>query len=203
LTRHMNRLAWHMTRILIAIACVLSLTSCGQDHAQQTKPAEKNNSLKTSNISEVDIATLDGVITRDLFARAAKHPDQIDSFLIDSEQANGSRCYYASSYVQGNELAGICVAPKGTFHDGMAPASVDIDPALAPYRAQWARLPGRVKADEQAQVIVAQLAAMPLDVQISRISKTASAKVAGFDIQKLAKVVLTELNVQLARKDKH
>jgi hypothetical protein len=201
--RHQNSIACHMTRILIAIISVLSLTSCRQDHAQQAKSAAKSKCLKTSIISEVNLATLDSVMTRDMFARAAKHPNQIDSFLIDSEQANGSRCYYASSYIQGSELAGICVAPKGTFHDGMVPTSADIDPALVPYKAHRTKLPGRVKADEHAQVIVAQLTAMPLDVQISRISKTSSAKGAGFDIQKLAKVVLTELNVQLARKDKH
>jgi hypothetical protein len=191
-----------MTRILIAIVCVLSLNSCGQDHAQQAKPAEKSKSLKTSIISEVNLATLDSVITRDLFAGAAKHPNQIDAFLIDSEQANGSRCYYASSYIQGSELAGICVAPKGTFHDGMVPASADIDPTLVLYKARWARLPGRVKADEQAQVIVEQLTAMPLDVQISRISKTASAKGAGFDVQNLAKVTLNALSAHVGQKDK-
>jgi hypothetical protein len=182
---------------VFSLSVSLILAACGEEKPVPAKPQtqQKPSAQKINQLP--DLESFDSVITRDLFTLSARHPERIDAFLIDAEQADGSRCYYASSYVSGNQLAGICVAATGTFHDGTMPPGGSITPALSPYKARWSKVPGSLAADEQAQVIVAQLPASHLDMQISLTSKKTAAKGADFDILHLAKVALPAVNAPI------
>ncbi len=181
-----------MVRIILMSLCAFGLVSCGPDAGPAPNPARADQAVSKPRAAVVNPEVLDRLITHDLFASAARYPDKIDAFLIDKEQTDGSRCYYASSYVSGSELAGVCVGAAGTFHDGKTPMR-GIDPALAPYKAYMSKFSGQLKADEHAEVIVARLPRSQRDVQISLISKRAGNKGADIDFLKLTKATLGTL----------
>jgi uncharacterized protein involved in copper resistance len=168
---------------LFGLLTLLALMACNDKPAASAKSDAKN-----THSSALDLTRFDKLITSALFASVAKHPARINAFMIDNEQADESRCYYASSYMSGNELAFVCVANAGTFHDGKRHDNSVQSSALAPTLAYWTTAKGAREKNMQAKVIVARISNVALDIQVSVLtnSSTKSGKTMQMNVVALA-----------------